>query len=141
MKSKPKILDQLRNKIRRYNYSIRTEKAYVDLNKRFILFHNKKHPQEMGTQEIKDQRSGVGGPQLNSLRLSSSKNLTGQAEVGGWRAKDQKSEVGGPQLNSPQLNEYGRVSRGKLSLSSSKNLTGQAGIQVKCLTHKYVWFF
>ena len=107
MKSKPIILDQLRNKIRRYNYSIRTEKAYVDWNKRFILFHNKKHPQEMGTQEIKDQRS----------------------------------EVGGPQLNSPQLNEYGRVSRGKLSLSSSKNLTGQAGIQVKCLTHKYVWFF
>jgi hypothetical protein len=95
MKSKPKILDQLRNKIRRYNYSIRTEKAYVDWNKRFILFHNKKHPQEMGTQEIKDQRSGVGGPQLNSLRLSSSKNLTGQAEVGGWRAKDQKSEIRG----------------------------------------------
>jgi hypothetical protein len=81
MKSKPKILDQLRNKIRRYNYSIRTEKAYVDLNKRFILFHNKKHPQEMGTQEIKDQRSEVGGPQLNSLRLSSSKNLTGQAGI------------------------------------------------------------
>ncbi len=52
MKSKPKILDQLRNKIRRYNYSIRTEKAYVDWNKRFILFHNKKHPQEMGTPEI-----------------------------------------------------------------------------------------
>lgn len=38
------ILDQLRNRIRRYGYSIRTEKAYADWNKRFILFHNKKHP-------------------------------------------------------------------------------------------------
>lgn len=52
MKSKPKILDQLRNKIRRYNYSIRTEKAYVDWNKRFILFHNKKHPKDMGSFEV-----------------------------------------------------------------------------------------
>ncbi len=52
MKSKPKILDQLRNKIRRYNYSIRTEKAYVDWNKRFILFNNKKHPKDMGSFEV-----------------------------------------------------------------------------------------
>ena len=46
------ILDQLRNKIRRYGYSIRTEKAYADWNKRFILFHNKKHPNEMGAPEV-----------------------------------------------------------------------------------------
>ena len=52
MIDKPKILDQLRNKIRRKNYSIRTEKAYVDWNKRFILFHNKKHPGEMGAHEV-----------------------------------------------------------------------------------------
>ena len=52
MIGKPKILDQLRNKIRRKNYSIRTEKAYVDWNKRFILFHNKKHPREMGAHEV-----------------------------------------------------------------------------------------
>ncbi|GMQ79814.1 MAG: hypothetical protein BMS9Abin03_254 [Thermodesulfobacteriota bacterium] len=42
----------MRNKIRRYNYSIRTEKAYVDWNKRFILFHNKKHPKDMGSLEV-----------------------------------------------------------------------------------------
>ncbi len=46
------ILDQLRNKIRRYGYSIRTEKAYADWNKRFILFHNKKHPNDMGAPEV-----------------------------------------------------------------------------------------
>jgi site-specific recombinase XerD len=31
---------------------IRTEKAYLDWNRRFILFHNKKHPRNMGTQEV-----------------------------------------------------------------------------------------
>jgi len=49
---KQRILDQLRDKIRRYNYSIRTEKAYIDWNKRFIIFHNKKHPLEMGATEV-----------------------------------------------------------------------------------------
>ena len=34
------------------HYSIRTEDAYVDWARRFILFHNKRHPQEMGTAEI-----------------------------------------------------------------------------------------
>ena len=50
--AKPKILVQLRNKIRRCGYSIRTEKSYVDWNKRFILFHGKKHPKDMGAEEV-----------------------------------------------------------------------------------------
>ena len=50
--AKPKILDQLRNKIRLCGYSIRTEKTYVDWNRRFILFHGKKHPKDMGAQEV-----------------------------------------------------------------------------------------
>ncbi len=48
-----KLLDQLRNEIRFKHYSIRTEKAYVDWVKRFILFHDKQHPEEMGEVEIK----------------------------------------------------------------------------------------
>ena len=50
--TKPRLLDQLRNKIRLCGYSIRTEKAYVDWNRRFILFHDKKHPLEMGAAEV-----------------------------------------------------------------------------------------
>lgn len=50
--TKPKILVQLRNKIRLCGYSIRTEKSYVDWNKRFILFHGKKHPKDMGANEV-----------------------------------------------------------------------------------------
>jgi integrase len=48
----PKLLDQLRDKIRLKHYSIRTEKAYIDWNRRFILFHNKKHPKDMGRGEV-----------------------------------------------------------------------------------------
>ena len=49
---KPKLLDRMREKIRIRHYSIRTEKAYIDWTKRYILFHNKRHPNEMGAPEI-----------------------------------------------------------------------------------------
>ena len=48
MNVKPKLLDQVRAKIRLKHYSIRTEQAYVDWIRRYILFHGKRHPQEMG---------------------------------------------------------------------------------------------
>jgi integron integrase len=47
-----KILDQMRDVIRLKHYSYRTEQAYVDWTYRFIIFHNKRHPQEMGAPEI-----------------------------------------------------------------------------------------
>ncbi len=53
MNKPPKrLLDQVRDQIRLRHYSIRTEQAYVSWIKRFILFHDKKHPNEMGKQEI-----------------------------------------------------------------------------------------
>jgi integron integrase len=48
----PRLLDQVRNKIRLKHYSIRTEQAYVDWVKRFIFFHKKRHPGEMGGPEV-----------------------------------------------------------------------------------------
>ncbi|WP_277058382.1 integron integrase [Trichlorobacter lovleyi] len=50
--AKPKLLDQLRDRIRLKHYSRRTEDAYLDWAKRYILYHNKRHPQEMGKKEI-----------------------------------------------------------------------------------------
>jgi len=47
-----KLLDQVRDAIRRKHYSIRTEEAYIRWIKRFILFHDKRHPKEMGAPEI-----------------------------------------------------------------------------------------
>ena len=48
----PKLLDQVAAKLRLLHYSKRTENAYVDWIRRFILFHNKRHPREMGGPEI-----------------------------------------------------------------------------------------
>jgi len=47
-----KLLDQVRDVIRKRHYSIRTEQAYVDWIRRFILFHGKRHPKDMGEAEI-----------------------------------------------------------------------------------------
>ena len=49
---KPKLLDQVRDAIRTRHYSRRTEEAYVGWIRRFILFHGKRHPGEMGKMEI-----------------------------------------------------------------------------------------
>ena len=47
-----KLLDQVREVIRKKHYSIRTEQAYIDWIKRYILFHQKWHPKDMGENEI-----------------------------------------------------------------------------------------
>jgi len=53
--SKPqekKLLDQVRDHLRLKHYSFRTEETYVSWIKRFILFHGKRHPRDMGAAEI-----------------------------------------------------------------------------------------
>ncbi len=47
-----RLLDRVRDAIRLKGYSVRTEEAYVDWIKRFILFHDKRHPQEMGYSDV-----------------------------------------------------------------------------------------
>jgi len=51
-KSKPKLLDQLRESLRARHYSRRTEQTYCNWVKRFIHFHNVRHPAEMPETEI-----------------------------------------------------------------------------------------
>lgn len=48
----PKLLDQVRDRVRRLGYAKRTELSYVHWIKRFILFHDKRHPKEMGKPEV-----------------------------------------------------------------------------------------
>ena len=48
----PKLLDRVRDAIRLKHYSIRTEKVYCDWIKRFILFHDKRHPADMAESEV-----------------------------------------------------------------------------------------
>ncbi len=48
----PKLLDQVRDRVRLKHYSLRTEQAYVGWIKRYIIFHNKRHPAEMAKPEL-----------------------------------------------------------------------------------------
>ncbi|MGH7801154.1 MAG: phage integrase N-terminal SAM-like domain-containing protein [Thermodesulfobacteriota bacterium] len=53
MKQRPKkLLDRVRETIRRKRYSFRTEQSYVAWIKRYILYHNIRHPQEMGWAKV-----------------------------------------------------------------------------------------
>lgn len=51
--SSPRLLDAVRQAIRARHYSPQTEKAYVSWIRRFVRFHGKRHPREMGAHEIR----------------------------------------------------------------------------------------
>jgi integron integrase len=55
--AKPPLLAQVRHHLRLKHYSIRTEETYVQAIKQFILFHKKRHPQEMDADEIRQYLS------------------------------------------------------------------------------------
>jgi len=48
----PRLLDRVRDEMRLRHYSLRTEKTYIEWIKRYIIFHNKRHPSGMGETEI-----------------------------------------------------------------------------------------
>ncbi|WP_439887829.1 integron integrase [Pseudomonas sp. MBLB4123] len=52
MDGKPRLLDQMRERIRLKHYSIRTERVYCEWVKRFIRFHQYRHPLDMGAAEV-----------------------------------------------------------------------------------------
>jgi len=49
-----KLLVQVRDAVRLKHYAYRTEKTYVHWAKRFVLYHKKRHPLEMGEKEISE---------------------------------------------------------------------------------------
>ncbi|GIX29424.1 MAG: integron integrase [Burkholderiales bacterium] len=50
----PRLFDQLREALRVRHYSLRTEQAYVHWTKRYILFHGKRHPRELGAAQVQE---------------------------------------------------------------------------------------
>jgi integron integrase len=52
MEGKPRLLDLVRERIRLEHYSIRTERTYIQWIRRYILFHGKRHPADMGAPEV-----------------------------------------------------------------------------------------
>ncbi len=52
LSKRPRLMDQVRERLRVKHYSLRTEQVYTDWIKRFILFHGKRHPKTLGAPEI-----------------------------------------------------------------------------------------
>ncbi|MDP2006964.1 MAG: integron integrase [Rubrivivax sp.] len=50
--TEPRLLDRVRREIRLRHYSIRTEAAYAEWVRRFVLFHDKRHPRDLGPDEV-----------------------------------------------------------------------------------------
>ena len=50
--NQPRLLDSVRDVLRRKHYSIRTEEAYVGWIRRFVIFHGTRHPRDMGLPEV-----------------------------------------------------------------------------------------
>jgi hypothetical protein len=66
----PKLLDRVRIAIRTRHYSLRTEEAYVGWIRRYIFFHNKRHPADMGEPEINSFLSRSASPPPRRTRRS-----------------------------------------------------------------------
>ena len=49
---KPRLFDVVRERLRVKHYSLRTERSYLQWIRRFILFHGKRHPRDLGPREI-----------------------------------------------------------------------------------------
>jgi hypothetical protein len=47
-----RLMDQVRDALRLHHYSLRTEQSYLHWIRRYILFHQKRHPREMGAADI-----------------------------------------------------------------------------------------
>lgn len=72
---RPKLLGQVRDAIRTRHYSYRTEQAYIGWIKRFVFFHHKRHPAEMGKAEI--------GQFLTALAVKRQVSASTQNQAGG----------------------------------------------------------
>lgn len=53
-RGRPRLFDRVREVMRFHHYSIRTEEAYLGWMRRFILFHGKRHPEELGTEAVRE---------------------------------------------------------------------------------------
>lgn len=75
--AKSLLLDRVRDKIRLKHYSIRTETAYVEWIRRFIRFHQRRHPRELGAEHVEAflthlavQRNVAASTQIGSSRFT-----------------------------------------------------------------------
>jgi integrase len=94
----PKLLDRLRDAIRVRHYSLRTEEAYAAWVRRFILFHGKRHPLEMGAAEINAFRTHLA---VDGHVSASTQELLGHKDMSTTRISTHVLNLGGRGVRSP----------------------------------------
>jgi integrase-like protein len=79
----PRLLDRVRAALRTRHCSLRTEKAYVGWIRRFILFHDKRHPAQMGAPEITRFLSAL-AIERNVAASTQNQALSARSSCRGW---------------------------------------------------------
>jgi len=82
-----RLLDRVRDAIRLKGYSVRTEEAYADWIKRFILFHDKRHPQEMGYSDVRAFLLRLSALVPEGVASESILPCMGRPRDGGWEQR------------------------------------------------------
>lgn len=93
MAGKPSLLDEVRRCLRLRHYSIRTEQAYVQSIKRFILFHHKRHPREMGAGEVRQYLSPSPPRGASRHRRRTKPSAPCSSSAGTYRARTYRSST------------------------------------------------
>jgi integrase len=101
---KPRLLDRVRAALRARHHSGRTEEAYVAWITRDILFHDKRHPAEMGAPEVAGFLSslGVDGHVAASTQSQAPSAPSGSCTGTCWRSKDAVRRTGMAKRASPR---------------------------------------
>jgi hypothetical protein len=101
--TKPRLLEQVRITCRQKHFSPKTEKSYVFWILQYILFHGKRHPKDMGQQEIEAYLN-----HLATQRHVSASTQFCQSFVGGGHRHSHHANVAGPQeyRNDDDLHAY-----------------------------------
>jgi Phage integrase, N-terminal SAM-like domain len=76
-----KLLEQYSEALRHRHYSLRTEQTYLGWVRQYILYHNKRHPREMGVAEINDFITHL----VNEKTVSASTHTAPAVGAGGTR--------------------------------------------------------
>ena len=119
-----KLMEQVKCRLRTKHYSIRTETAYCKWIKQFILFHNKRHPQEMGETEINKFLSHLANDRYVA---ASTQNQALNAIVFLYK-----------QVLDIKLGDFGKFSRAKRSPSLPTVMNHKEAISViECLKGTY----